>query len=156
DGGGDRRLAIWRQRVEVEALELVLGGDDTSALAEQRDEDRQQSVDVVKAVGGLAALEGEQGAEGDLDDDRHLGEAEDVPEADRRPAQGPGGTAPDAGGEIGGEDRDAGDQVEDEHRGGVDTRETVACMAGRVRPGVDLAAAGHCPEGSACFRAIYR
>ena len=28
-------------------------------------------------------------------------------------------------------------------------------MAGRVRPGVDLAAAGHCPEGSACFRAIY-
>ena len=50
-------LAIARQRVEVEALELVLGGDDTSALGEQRDEHRQQSVDVVEAVGGLAARE---------------------------------------------------------------------------------------------------
>ena len=85
DRRGDGELAVARQRVEVEALELVIGGDDARALAEQRDDDRQQAVDVVEAVRCLAAVEGQKRPEGDLDDDRDLGEAEHVPEADRRP-----------------------------------------------------------------------
>ncbi len=100
------RLALAGQRVEVEALELVLGGGDPGALREQGDEDGQHAVDVVEAVGGLAALEQEEGAERDLDDDRDLGDAEQVPEADRGPAAVPGGAAPDPGGEVGGEDGD--------------------------------------------------
>ena len=92
----DGPLAVRRERLEVEPLELVLGGGDPGSLGEQRQQDRQDAVDVVEPVGRLAAVEDEHAADRDLHDDRDLGDSERVPEPDRGPAQVPGGPSPDA------------------------------------------------------------
>ena len=45
----DRPPAVVGQRVEVEALELAVGDADAKALGEQRDEQRQDAIEVVQA-----------------------------------------------------------------------------------------------------------
>ena len=94
-------LAVPRQRLEVEALELALGGPGPRRLGEQRDERpaarRRRSGGRRRPRGRAAAGR----ADRDLDDDRDLGDPQRVPEADRRLAAQPGDAAPDAGDEVG-------------------------------------------------------
>ena len=72
----------------------MLVGDRAGALGEQRDQERQDPVDVVEPLGGLAAeTRSSSAAERDLDDDRGLRDPQRVPEADRGLAQVPA-TAP--------------------------------------------------------------
>ena len=56
----DSALARPRQGIEVEVAELLLGGAGAGRLGEQRDEQRQQPVEVVQVVGRLVAGEDEQ------------------------------------------------------------------------------------------------
>ena len=78
-------LAVARQRLEVDLAELALGGPGARRLGEQRDDERRQPVQVVQGAGGLLAEQDSRIPPSQhLEHDRDLGDAQHVPEADRR------------------------------------------------------------------------
>ncbi len=56
-------LAVLRQGVEVEALELALGGAGARRLGQQGDQQRQHAVDVMQVVGRLVSEQQQDRAE---------------------------------------------------------------------------------------------
>ena len=85
-----------------------------AASASSETSERQHAVQVVKAV-ALAAREQQDRAEPDLEHDRHLGDAQRVPEADRRLVAKPGDPAPRPGDQVGRDDRDPDRDVDGDH-----------------------------------------
>ncbi len=113
---GQGALPVLGEVLELDLAEFLIGGAGASALGEEGDWERQNSVEDVEVTGRDVPGEQQQHSEHRLDHDGNLGAAEQVPEGNRRLVTQPADPSDDRGSQIQSQNRDADNQMDLRHQ----------------------------------------